>query len=237
MSLKPKEEVAPPTPGDYPSIHFWDHEDWDKYLKSPEGQTSKQGTIGYLEDKDGNLPLCKTAKAIHKVLHGGWVELINQELAPPSWGRLSASAWQFIHSLMESAYLDFKFANNGWKLDYLASMTYPAWQKRSLDDNGKWKQKKGKGPKIKDNEDKDDSTDEVGMKQKGLVKSKEAGPVKQFRGNSKEEDDLTPPTSTTLLSPLLSDASVSPSEISMESIPLGTSGVNEAPFEKRSGSE
>ncbi|KAI6035802.1 hypothetical protein EDC04DRAFT_2897575 [Pisolithus marmoratus] len=229
MSLKSKEEVAPLIPGNYPSIHFWDCEDWDKYLESPEGQTSKQGTMGYFEDKDSNLPSCKTAKAIWKVLHGGWVELFNWELAPPSWGRLSASAQQFIHSLMESAYPDFKFANNGWKLDYLASMTYPAWQKGSLDDNGKWKQKKGKGPKIKDNEDEDNSTDEVGMKQKGLVKSEEAGPVKQFRGNSKEEDDLTPPTSTALLSPLLSDTSVSLSEISMESIPLGTSGVNEAP--------
>ncbi|KAI5996074.1 hypothetical protein EDC04DRAFT_2910083 [Pisolithus marmoratus] len=224
MSMKSKDEVAPLMPGNYPSICFWDHEDWDKYLESPEGQTSKRGTMGYLEDKDSNLPSCKTAKAIRKVLCGGWVELINQELAPPSWGRLSVSAQQFIHSLMESAYPDFKFANNGWKLDYLASMTYPAWWKGSLDDNSKWKQKKGKGPKIED-----DSTDKVGMKWKGLIKSKEAGPAKCFRGNSKEEDNLTPPTSTTLLSPLLSDASVSPSEISMESVPPGTSGVNEAP--------
>ncbi|KAI6032427.1 hypothetical protein EDC04DRAFT_2898257 [Pisolithus marmoratus] len=224
VSMKSKDEVAPPMPGDYPSICFWDHKDWDKYLESPEGQTSKQGTMGYLEDKDSNLPSCKTAKAIRKVLRGGWVEVVNQELAPPSWGRLSASTQQFIQSLMESAYPDFKFANNGWKLNYLASMTYPAWWKESLDDNGQWKQKKGKGLKIED-----DSTDEVGMKQKGLIKSKEAGPVKQFRGNSKEEDNLTPPTSTASLSPLLSDTSVSPSEISMESVPLSTSDVNEAP--------
>ncbi|KIK15824.1 hypothetical protein PISMIDRAFT_114541 [Pisolithus microcarpus 441] len=171
-------------PNKYPSIHFWDCEDWDKYLESPEGQTSKQGTMGCLEDKDSNPPSCKTAKVIHKVLCSGWVELVNQELVPLSWGRLSASAWQFVHGLTENAYPDFKFANNRWKLDYLASTTYPAWQKGSLDNNGKWKQKKGKVPKNEDNND-DDSTEEVGIKWKGLgFKSEELGPgpVKQFRG-------------------------------------------------------
>ncbi|KAI6141945.1 hypothetical protein EDD17DRAFT_1664097 [Pisolithus thermaeus] len=72
--------------------------------------------MGYLEDKDGNPPSCKTEKAICKVLCGGWVELL-------------------IHGLMEKAFPDFKFTNNGWKVDYLASMTYPAWQKGMLDDN------------------------------------------------------------------------------------------------------
>ncbi|KAI6097305.1 hypothetical protein EDD16DRAFT_1770806 [Pisolithus croceorrhizus] len=102
--LKLKAEPAPPAPN------------WDKYLELPEGQMSNQGTMGYLEDKDGNPPSCKTEKAICKVLCGGWVELL-------------------IHGLMEKAFPDFKFTNNGWKVDYLASMTYPAWQKGMLDDN------------------------------------------------------------------------------------------------------
>ncbi|KAI6101391.1 hypothetical protein EV401DRAFT_2027368 [Pisolithus croceorrhizus] len=72
--------------------------------------------MGCLEDKDSNPPSCKTVKAIHKVLCGGWVEL-------------------FIHGLMENAFPDFKFANDEWKVDYLASMTYPAWWKVMLDNN------------------------------------------------------------------------------------------------------
>jgi len=172
--------------------------------------------MGYLEDKDGKAPSVKKVKAIRKLLCGGWVELVHQELAPPSWGRLSASARQFIHNLMESTFQDFKFANNGWKLDYLASTTYPAWQKGKLDENGRWKPKKGKGVKIEDNddedddEDEDDSTDEVGMKRKALAfKSEGPGPEKRFKGvchvhslirpaNIKytEDDDLTPSSST-----------------------------------------
>ncbi|KAI6016370.1 hypothetical protein BKA83DRAFT_4128970 [Pisolithus microcarpus] len=105
----------------------------------------------------------------------GWVEL-----APPLWERLSASTRQFIHDLMESTYPHFKFANNGWKLNYLASNTYPAWHKGKLDDSGRWKQKKGKGLKIKDddndNED-NDSSDEIGRKWKvWAFKLEESGP-------------------------------------------------------------
>ncbi|KAI6014215.1 hypothetical protein BKA83DRAFT_4129811 [Pisolithus microcarpus] len=102
-SLKSKVELAPPTPTNYPSIRFWDREDWDKYLESPEGQTSKRGTMGYLEDKDGNPPSREMAKAIRKLLRGGWVELVHRELVPPSWGRLSTSTRQFIHGLMEKS--------------------------------------------------------------------------------------------------------------------------------------
>ncbi|KAI6096256.1 hypothetical protein EV401DRAFT_1895813 [Pisolithus croceorrhizus] len=176
-SLKLKVEPAPMTPNDYPL--------------SPKGQTSKQGTMGFLEDKDSKPPSCETVKAICRLLHGGWVELVHQELAPPS------------------AYPNFKLANNGWKLDYLASITYPAWWKGTLDDNSKWKQKKGKWPKIED-EDENDSTDEVGMKWKGVAFKSEGGPWKHFKGEHKEEDD--PPSdksttsfeaSTTLLSALM----------------------------------
>ena len=225
----------PPTPEKYPQIRFWDREDWDKYLESPEGQNSKRGTMGYLEDGDGKAPSVKKAKAIRKLLHGGWVELVHRELAPPSWGRLFASACQFIHNLMESTFQDFKFANNGWKLDYLASTTYPAWWKGKLDENGRWKPKKGKGVKIedddKDDEDEDDSTDEVGMKWKALAfKSEGPGPEKRFKGaccvrslihpaNMKyTEDDLMPSSSTTSLSPPPSDTSKSSSNFSTESL-------------------
>ncbi|KAI5980856.1 hypothetical protein EDD15DRAFT_2421529 [Pisolithus albus] len=182
-SPKPKLEPAPATPTNYLLVRFWDREDWDKYLESPEGQTSKRGTMGFLEDKDSNPPSREMAKAIRKLLRGGWVELVYKDLAPLSWGKLSASARQFIHNLMESSFPDFKLANNGWKLDYLASTTYPAWRKGTLDDNRKWKPKKGKGLKTEDddNDNEDDSMDEVGMKRKALVIKSEAGPGKRLK--------------------------------------------------------
>jgi len=202
--------------------------------------------MGYLEDKEGKAPLVKKAKEIRRLLHGGWVELVHREIAPPSWGRLSASARQFIHNLMEGTFKDFKFANNGWKLDYLASTTYPAWCKGKLDENGRWKPKKGEGVKIEDNDgdkddkDKDDSTDEVGMKRKALAfKSEGPGPEKRFKGaccvhslidpaNMKytEDDDLMPSSSTASLSPPPSDTSKTSSKLSTENLLPAMPGVS-----------
>ncbi|KAI5994181.1 hypothetical protein EDD15DRAFT_2435236 [Pisolithus albus] len=166
--------------------------------------------MGFLEDKDGNPPSRETAKAIRKLLRGGWVELVHKDVAPPSWGKLSASARRFIHNLMESSFPDFKLTNNGWKLDYLASTTYPAWRKGTLDDNGKWKQKKGKEVKIEDddndNDNDDDSTDEVGMKRKPLAVKWEGGSGKRLKGEHTEGGNQTPSRSTTSASPPRSSA-------------------------------
>ncbi|KAI6041824.1 hypothetical protein EDC04DRAFT_2601466 [Pisolithus marmoratus] len=202
-SPKSKLEAAPPMPTDYPSIRFWDREDWDKYLESPEGQTSKRGTMGYLEDKDGNPPSRETAKAIRKLLRRGWVELVHWELAPPSWGRLSASARQFIHGLMETTYPHFKFTNN-------VIHTQPGGRE-IWTDSGRWKQKRGKDLKMEeddDNDDDDDSSDEIGRKRKaGAIKSEESAPEKRFKGKHEVEDGNTPSTSAASLSPPASDDS------------------------------
>ncbi|KIK29825.1 hypothetical protein PISMIDRAFT_88303 [Pisolithus microcarpus 441] len=183
-SILSKQEDLRPTRESSPSIRFWDREDWEKYLESPEGQTSKRGTLGYLEDEDGNPPSLKTGKAIRKLLRGGWAELVNRQLAPMSWGRLSASGRKFIHDLMENAYPMFRFATNSWKLDYLASTSYPAWRKVHLDENGRWKVRKVKGLKTEDDDDNDnDSAGEVSMKRKAMQHAfKTEGPDKKFKG-------------------------------------------------------
>ncbi|KAI6039612.1 hypothetical protein EDC04DRAFT_2603042 [Pisolithus marmoratus] len=120
-------------------------------------------------------------KAIWKLLCGGWVELVHEELTPPSWGRLSTSACQFIHGLMETTYPHFKFTNNGWKLNYLASNTYPAWQKGNLD-NSRSQNGDLKMEEDDDNDDDDNSLDEIGRKWKvGAIKLEESVPEKQFK--------------------------------------------------------
>jgi hypothetical protein len=42
---------------------------------------------------------------------------------------------------MEDAYYLLNFANDGWKLEYLASTSYSAWRRTYLTDNGNWKSK------------------------------------------------------------------------------------------------
>ncbi|KAI5990939.1 hypothetical protein EDD15DRAFT_2197730 [Pisolithus albus] len=214
VSTSSQQQAPCPTRETNPSIRFWDREDWERYLESPEGLKSKRGTLGYLEDEDGNPPSPKMGKAIRQLLRGGWAELANQQLAPTSWGRVSASNRKFIHDLMENAYPMFRFATNGWKLDYLASTTYPAWRKVHLDDNGRWKPKKGKELKTEDDDDEDedendDGTGEVGMKRKTMQHVfKTEAPHKKLKGMTLSASPAALP------SPPPSDTSFSASEVS-----------------------
>ncbi|KAI6022830.1 hypothetical protein PISMIDRAFT_11123 [Pisolithus microcarpus 441] len=121
---------------------------------------------------------------------------------------------------MENTYPMFRFTTNGWKVNYLASTSYPAWQKVHLDENGRWKVRKVKGLKTEDDNDNDnydvdnDSTGEVSMKWKAMQHAfKTEGPDKKFKGT-------TPSTSSpTLPSPPASDTCSPSSEPSTECLP------------------
>ncbi|KIM56278.1 hypothetical protein SCLCIDRAFT_29719 [Scleroderma citrinum Foug A] len=60
-------------------------------------------------------------------------------MAPDTWGKASTSARQFIHSTIEKKFSFFKFAEDGWKLDYLCTHLYPSWRSCRLDANGSLK--------------------------------------------------------------------------------------------------
>ncbi|KAG2065758.1 hypothetical protein BDR04DRAFT_1161100 [Suillus decipiens] len=99
---------------------FWTNEDFVAWLDSPDGCRANH------------------RKAIWKLLCGAWAELIRCKLAPKTWGKASATARQVVHTL-ENTYPLFKFADDGWKLNYLISTSYSAWQQNHVDDHGNWK--------------------------------------------------------------------------------------------------
>lgn len=130
-----------PTRLTHPYVQFWTNEDFVAWLDSPDGHRANRGKVPYLEDENGD-PLTDTMiKAIRKLLRGAWAELIRRKLAPKTWGKASATARQVVHTLLENTYPLFKFADDGWKLDYLISTSYSAWRRNHVDDHGNWKKK------------------------------------------------------------------------------------------------
>ncbi|KAG2340366.1 hypothetical protein BDR05DRAFT_950449 [Suillus weaverae] len=141
-----------PTCLTHPCVQFWTNEDFTAWLDSPDGLRANRGKVPYLEDENGD-PLTDTIiKSIWKLLHGAWAELIRRKLASKTWGKVSATARQVVHTLMENTYPLFKLSDNGWKLDYLISSSYSAWRQNHIDDYGNWKKK--------DIDDKEDENEE-----------------------------------------------------------------------------
>ncbi|KAG2049520.1 hypothetical protein BDR06DRAFT_975136 [Suillus hirtellus] len=145
-----------PMPQTHPKICFWTQIDYIEWLDTSMGQLSDHRKLGYLEDENGGLIATTIVKGIHKALHTGWCELTNRKLALKTWGVLSASGQKLIHTLMEDAYPLLKFANDGWKLEYLANTSYSAWHRTYLTDDENWKSRNH------GNEDDDDDKNDNG---------------------------------------------------------------------------
>ncbi|KAL4074248.1 hypothetical protein J3A83DRAFT_2704740, partial [Scleroderma citrinum] len=89
-------------------------------------------------------------------------------------------------------------------------MSYPAWQKTNLDNNGRWKLRKGKGLKVEDNNNNNNnnSTDEISKKQKSSHHACKLEELeKKFKESYQGKDNIPQSSSLSSLSPPPSNSS------------------------------
>ncbi|KAI6138287.1 hypothetical protein BKA82DRAFT_4021201 [Pisolithus tinctorius] len=109
---------------------------------------------------------------------------------------------------MESAFPLFRFAKNGWKLDYLASNSYPAWRKTHLDSEGNWKMKKSQDCKDDDEDTEMDKKDKKWKLLEANVKSET--PDKRMKvSNLSPTLSSSPPVSKTSHLPSIAEGAAS----------------------------
>ncbi|KIJ58177.1 hypothetical protein HYDPIDRAFT_119865 [Hydnomerulius pinastri MD-312] len=144
-----------PTRESHPSIRFWTCADYLSWRETPEALSGVRGRVDYLEHANGGSLSTEAICDIRKSMRSAWSELVNRRQAPRSWGRLNASARRLFHSLIEKAHPLFTFADNGWKLDRMATASYSAWRRSYLDNQGNWKPRSSSPEQ--DNSDDDDS--------------------------------------------------------------------------------
>ncbi|KAG1736158.1 uncharacterized protein EDB91DRAFT_1250167 [Suillus paluster] len=199
----PASNLQRPKPETHPNIRFWNKADYFKWLESAEADNAVgRGKLAFLEDENGDPISETTIDAIRKALPAAWSELLSRKLAPLTWGKLTASGSQLVNTLMENAYPLFKFANNGWKLDYLATISYSSWCRHHMDECG--------NPLSGGDAGDDGDNTSKGKKRKQRIKS-EASEVLEKK--IKVDHDarlgestvlpLTPPPSSTSSPPLL----------------------------------
>ncbi|KAG1847255.1 hypothetical protein C8R48DRAFT_677600 [Suillus tomentosus] len=117
----PTSESHRPNAQTHPKVRFWNKADYLDWLDSVEATSGDRGKLPFLEDENGNSISEAVVEAIRKSLRGAWSELATRNLAPSSWGKLSASRTQLVNTIMDNAHPIFKLAHNNWKLDFLAT--------------------------------------------------------------------------------------------------------------------
>ncbi|KAF8834913.1 hypothetical protein BDN67DRAFT_984979 [Paxillus ammoniavirescens] len=136
--LLPMSSASRLTRESHPKIQFWIYMDYLAWKDtSAESHACVRGKLLYLEENSG-LVLNETLTDVCQTMHNAWLTLVHWKLAPQSWGQLDTSGRQIFHTLVENAHPLFKFADNGWKLEQLATSTYSSWKKNHIDKLGNW---------------------------------------------------------------------------------------------------
>ncbi|KAH0835427.1 hypothetical protein J3R83DRAFT_9056 [Lanmaoa asiatica] len=138
---QPSHNLGPkPTVQTHPCIKFWNKNDWTTWIRQPQNYTTA-GKTSFLEGENGEQLDMKTVGQIRDSMRLAWNDLASQKRAPFTWGRATASVHDYFHSYMEDKWPILRFCNNGWKLDELASVTYPGYKRSYLDNEGNLKGK------------------------------------------------------------------------------------------------
>lgn len=127
-------EKSGPTPETHPAIKFWTKSDWETWKKK--AQNHRASNTSYLEDQNGKPLTTKRTRDIRTTMRSVWEDLARDRLAPSSWGRATVTARQRMRDIMYREWPLLTLCNDGWKLDDLASITYPGWKRSYLNLDG-----------------------------------------------------------------------------------------------------
>jgi len=113
----------------HPKIRFWSHADYIAFVSSPEAQGIDRGKLPYLENVDGTAVSPGDIKTIRTTLRTVWAELLQRQMAPPTWTKITASAKALVYDFMIKKHPLFGLDTDGFKLEGLCIQDYSGWCK------------------------------------------------------------------------------------------------------------
>ena len=226
----------------YPKVKFWTRNSWNKSdtgfadIETDARNVADRGlgrqaqgvnvTYTFMEDENGTLLSGFTTRAINTTAREIWQELKKRNKAPKTWlTGASTSVRNFYRVEMYRRHHQLRFCENHWKVDFIASNSYPGWYRRHvLGKNG-----------IKDESSDETPSSTVPRKRPALTEKSSGRPKKlkvpgsalaapkpteeasaetiplssvETDPSSDSLSSVFPATSTTTLSPVLSDSSL-----------------------------
>jgi hypothetical protein len=94
-------------------------------------------SYGFVEDETGNPVSGFRISDITSQMREIWRELESKGMAPATWGKSNSTVRNFFRKRMYDLAPELRLCENNWKLDHLATLTYPGWyRKHVLKDSG-----------------------------------------------------------------------------------------------------
>ena len=128
----------------YPNVKFWRRNQWREFSDQAKGATDPtkdnitvrgrtavaQGeniSTLYIEDENGEPVDGERLTAIRKLARSIWTKFADLGQAPKTWGRANLSLINEYRMELRRQFPEFRFCENHWKADLLATENYPSW--------------------------------------------------------------------------------------------------------------
>ena len=164
-SSNTRELLTPLDKARYPDVKYWRKNEWNRrpttttVVNAQAGVKGRQRraaginvNCGFVEDEDGIPVDGYRVTAISNRFREVWRECHSRGIAPPTWGKGSATFRDFVRIQMYKYASELRLCEDHWKLDFLATMNYPGWYRKHV--LGEDSDKEDGGNVDKENRDK-----------------------------------------------------------------------------------
>ncbi|KAG6809263.1 hypothetical protein H0H92_000962 [Tricholoma furcatifolium] len=126
---------------DHPKIRYWHKHEWTAVHQDlKDSGDAKSGAKGrvrqaqgvnvmlrYVENEDGTVVDGYVAKQIRELARRIWQSFADNNMHPTTWGRASQAVMAGYREEMERAFPLLALCDNHWKVDNIATESYPSW--------------------------------------------------------------------------------------------------------------
>ena len=121
----------------HPNVRFWTQASWKEWEKSPTGQASPHGTLGFLENYDGSKVTEDMLVAMSCVMRGLWFSFKHRGDAPKTWGSATNTVKQEFYNEMVKTCGWLGLCASNWKIEAVATQRYASWAQTHLNGQGR----------------------------------------------------------------------------------------------------
>lgn len=153
--LAPRAALETLDKGNYPRVTFWTRNSFKHFLKDNAGDTNAMATkkpkrgrptaidSDNEEDNDWHIYLtndmgeCLNRSRLHKIGYKAkciWQALKKEHMAPKTWKKINEQVCEYYKAEMCSEFIEFRYADNDWKLEEWTTRNYVSWKRNHLKD-------------------------------------------------------------------------------------------------------
>ncbi|KAJ6589495.1 hypothetical protein B0H19DRAFT_1367816 [Mycena capillaripes] len=131
---RPVPPIVVLTEADFPKAKYWQKTRWTAHIDKERGRSSASGrsatsknSLLFITTEAGDAPTSPRISQARNSANAFYFELKTDNLLLETWGKATLSVMTRFRAVLEAEIPELRLCAGHWKVDKLASITYPSW--------------------------------------------------------------------------------------------------------------